>query len=224
MPDFPQLADDPPDRLQGAGARHQQGHRGGHPGADRLHRRGATSGRPSACRRTSSRPPGRRWPTRSSSGWSTPSRSQSVRPFPMTQPNFVPIVETDQVRPSYRLRTPTDWRARGGPARARGAARAGKLGRPAPIRAMPCCSRTASSRTRRLAGVNRKGRIEFDGQSFQHGRDASEFFLDADLHVAGPGHSPPMSTIAAPSCTIALARATPPRGRSAGRRPRTNQA
>jgi len=29
----------------------------------------------------------------------------------MTQPNFVPIVETDQVRPSYRLRTPRDWRA-----------------------------------------------------------------------------------------------------------------
>jgi hypothetical protein len=29
----------------------------------------------------------------------------------MTQPNFVPIVETDQVRPSYRLRTPQDWRA-----------------------------------------------------------------------------------------------------------------
>jgi hypothetical protein len=29
----------------------------------------------------------------------------------MTQPNFVPIVETDQVRPSYRLRTPPDWRA-----------------------------------------------------------------------------------------------------------------
>jgi hypothetical protein len=29
----------------------------------------------------------------------------------MTQPNFVPIVETDQVRPSYRLRTPGDWRA-----------------------------------------------------------------------------------------------------------------
>jgi hypothetical protein len=29
----------------------------------------------------------------------------------MTQPNFVPIVETDQVRPSYRLRTPHDWRA-----------------------------------------------------------------------------------------------------------------
>jgi hypothetical protein len=29
----------------------------------------------------------------------------------MTQPNFVPIVETDQVRPSYRLRTPLDWRA-----------------------------------------------------------------------------------------------------------------
>ena len=29
----------------------------------------------------------------------------------MTQPNFVPIVETDQVRPSYRLRTPADWRA-----------------------------------------------------------------------------------------------------------------
>jgi hypothetical protein len=29
----------------------------------------------------------------------------------MTQPNFVPIVESDQVRPSYRLRTPADWRA-----------------------------------------------------------------------------------------------------------------
>jgi hypothetical protein len=29
----------------------------------------------------------------------------------MTQPNFVPIVETDQVRPSYRLATPLDWRA-----------------------------------------------------------------------------------------------------------------
>lgn len=29
----------------------------------------------------------------------------------MTQPNFVPIVETDQVRPAYRLRTPLDWRA-----------------------------------------------------------------------------------------------------------------
>jgi hypothetical protein len=29
----------------------------------------------------------------------------------MTQPNFVPIVETDQVRPSYRLHTPLDWRA-----------------------------------------------------------------------------------------------------------------
>ncbi len=29
----------------------------------------------------------------------------------MTQPNFVPIVETDQVRPSYRLRTPLDWRS-----------------------------------------------------------------------------------------------------------------
>jgi len=29
----------------------------------------------------------------------------------MTQPNFVPIVETDQVRPAYRLRTPRDWRA-----------------------------------------------------------------------------------------------------------------
>jgi hypothetical protein len=29
----------------------------------------------------------------------------------MTQPNFVPIVETDQVRPSYRLSTPRHWRA-----------------------------------------------------------------------------------------------------------------
>jgi hypothetical protein len=29
----------------------------------------------------------------------------------MTQPNFVPIVESDQVRPAYRLATPLDWRA-----------------------------------------------------------------------------------------------------------------
>jgi hypothetical protein len=28
----------------------------------------------------------------------------------MTQPSFVPIAEADQVRPSYRLRTPGDWR------------------------------------------------------------------------------------------------------------------
>jgi len=28
----------------------------------------------------------------------------------MTQPAFVPIVDTDQVRPAYRLRTPGDWR------------------------------------------------------------------------------------------------------------------
>ena len=28
----------------------------------------------------------------------------------MTQPSFVPIVENDQVRPAYRLRTPADWR------------------------------------------------------------------------------------------------------------------
>ena len=29
----------------------------------------------------------------------------------MTQPSFVPITETDQVRPAYRLRTPGDWRS-----------------------------------------------------------------------------------------------------------------
>jgi len=28
----------------------------------------------------------------------------------MTQPSFVPIIEADQVRPAYRLRTPADWR------------------------------------------------------------------------------------------------------------------
>jgi len=28
----------------------------------------------------------------------------------MTQPSFVPIVDADQVRPAYRLRTPPDWR------------------------------------------------------------------------------------------------------------------
>ena len=30
----------------------------------------------------------------------------------MTQPSYVPIVESDQVRPAYRLRTPGDWRQR----------------------------------------------------------------------------------------------------------------
>lgn len=29
----------------------------------------------------------------------------------MTQPNYVPIVEADQVRPAYRLQTPGNWRA-----------------------------------------------------------------------------------------------------------------
>ncbi|HLX88482.1 MAG TPA: hypothetical protein VKR22_08540 [Acidimicrobiales bacterium] len=29
----------------------------------------------------------------------------------MTQPSYIPIVEADQVRPAYRLRTPGDWRA-----------------------------------------------------------------------------------------------------------------
>jgi hypothetical protein len=29
----------------------------------------------------------------------------------MTQPSFVPIVDADQVRPAYRLRTPGDWRS-----------------------------------------------------------------------------------------------------------------
>ena len=39
----------------------------------------------------------------------------------MTQPSYVPIVEADQVRPSYRAHAPRDWRAdrpadlRGGP-------------------------------------------------------------------------------------------------------------
>jgi hypothetical protein len=28
----------------------------------------------------------------------------------MTQPSYVPIIESDQVRPAYRLRTPGDWR------------------------------------------------------------------------------------------------------------------
>lgn len=30
----------------------------------------------------------------------------------MTQPSYVPIIESDQVRPAYRLRTPGDWRQR----------------------------------------------------------------------------------------------------------------
>ena len=29
----------------------------------------------------------------------------------MTQPSYVPIVEADQVRPAYRLRTPGEWRS-----------------------------------------------------------------------------------------------------------------
>lgn len=29
----------------------------------------------------------------------------------MTQPSYVPIIEADQVRPAYRLRTPLPWRA-----------------------------------------------------------------------------------------------------------------
>jgi hypothetical protein len=30
----------------------------------------------------------------------------------MSQPSYVPIVESDQVRPAYRLRTPAQWRQR----------------------------------------------------------------------------------------------------------------
>ena len=56
-----------PHRLQGARARHEEGHRRGHAGADRLDRRRRRRGPRSASTRTSSRRRGRRCSTRSSS-------------------------------------------------------------------------------------------------------------------------------------------------------------
>ena len=60
-----------PHRLQGAGARHRQGHRRRHPGAASTPPTASARGPPSACRRTSSRPRGRRSSTRSSTACST---------------------------------------------------------------------------------------------------------------------------------------------------------
>ena len=58
----------------------------------------------------------------------------------MTQPSFVPIVETDQVRPAYRLKVPTRLdavatlgAARHGPARGRE-----RFGVPGPDQGSPC--------------------------------------------------------------------------------------
>jgi hypothetical protein len=51
----------------------------------------------------------------------------------MTQPSYVPIVEADQVRPAYRLRTPLPWRAdRVADLRTVGQPRGRELGVPGP--------------------------------------------------------------------------------------------
>jgi len=51
----------------------------------------------------------------------------------MTQPSYVPIVEADQVRPAYRLRTPLPWRAdRVADLRTLGQPRGRELGVPGP--------------------------------------------------------------------------------------------
>jgi hypothetical protein len=51
----------------------------------------------------------------------------------MTQPSYVPIVEADQVRPAYRLRTPLPWRAdRVADLRTPGQPRGRELGVPGP--------------------------------------------------------------------------------------------
>lgn len=51
----------------------------------------------------------------------------------MTQPSYVPIVEADQVRPAYRLRTPLPWRAdRVADLRTPGQPRGKELGVPGP--------------------------------------------------------------------------------------------
>ncbi len=51
----------------------------------------------------------------------------------MTQPSFVPIVESDQVRPSYRLQVPNIW-TQSRPSELRGSTRdvGFKLGSPGP--------------------------------------------------------------------------------------------
>jgi hypothetical protein len=51
----------------------------------------------------------------------------------VTQPSYVPIIEADQVRPSYRLRTPLPWRAeRVADLRSPGQPRGPELGTPGP--------------------------------------------------------------------------------------------
>jgi len=51
----------------------------------------------------------------------------------MTQPSYVPIVEADQVRPAYRLRTPTGWKPeRVADLRTPGQPRGKELGIPGP--------------------------------------------------------------------------------------------
>ena len=110
----------------------------------------------------------------------------------MTQPSFVPIIEADQVRPAYRLRTPLDWRQSRvaelrGPESTR---RAGSSACPGPTRATPSCSPTAvrgpprahrrdhrRGRPRRVRrGGERPGRVVRPGPGGQG-------------HRAGPGRS-----------------------------------
>lgn len=74
----------------------------------------------------------------------------------MTQPSYVPIVEADQVRPAYRLRTPLPWRAeRVADLRTPGQPRGRELGVPGPDQgyALLLAERLFESRLRLTSGI-----------------------------------------------------------------------
>ena len=129
----------PPHRLQGARARHRQGHRRRHAGADRLDRTASAAGPRSASPRTSSRRRGRRSSTRSCTACCTLANRKTEA---MAAPEYVPVKSTDRARayesPDY---VPGPWLADRpgdlvGPA-ARGTACSAT---PAPTRATRSCS------------------------------------------------------------------------------------
>ncbi len=75
----------------------------------------------------------------------------------MTQPSYVPIVEADQVRPAYHLRTPLPWRAdRVADLRTPGQPRGRELGVPGPDQgyALLLAERLFESRLELTPGVS----------------------------------------------------------------------
>ena len=109
----------------------------------------------------------------------------------MTQPNFVPIVETDQVRPSYRLRTPLDWRARRGWPTCTGpeSARGPELGAPGPDQgyALLLAHSQFEDRLELTAGITAEDALVGGAAVAQPARRAVRPGPGGQGHRAGPG-------------------------------------